>query len=191
MRKLSNLLFALPLLLLGCGEAGVESDISKISEISFDITATDLNISSGQTIGESVDFGATDFEEYTGQAQLFTLNDLKIEVSGLTGAPTATLNIEIRIDFNNNVALATDGDVLLTVVNLPVANTTSPILLFNTDATNPGLANATVVAALEDALLNGRAVQIEITASKMGPNLTEDFAIKFLFDLTARVDLEL
>lgn len=190
MRKLLNLLFALPLLILGCGDAGVVSDISKISDVSFDITAADLNTTIGQTRGESVDFGSTDFEDYVSQAQRFTLNDLKIEVSGLTGTPTSTLDISIRIDLNNNIASATDGDNLLTVVNVPVANTTSPILLFSTDATNPGIANATVVEALENALLNARAVQIEVTASKNGADLTENFAIKFLFDLTARVDLD-
>ena len=71
-----------------------------------------------------------------------------------------------------------------------MANTTSPVLLYSIDSSNPGLANNAVVQAFEQAVLNGAAVEIEVTASKTGPDLTEDFVFTLLFDLTARAQLD-
>lgn len=180
----------LTVLLLGCGEAGVESDISKTSEIDFDIEASTLNTVLGSTVGQSFDFADQDFASYVSDAERFTLNTLEFEITGLTGTPASTLDMEIRIDFSNNVASKTDGDALLSVTSVPVANTTSPVLLYSTDASNPGIANATVVAALEQAILNRSTVELEITSSKNGADLSEDFKINLLFDLTARIQLD-
>jgi len=188
-KKLLSLI-AIPFLLYGCGDAGVVSDISKTSEVSYDVSAADLNLVVGSTQGQTVNFADEDFEEYLADVENYTMNFLKYEVSGLTGTPSSTIDIEIRIDFNNNTASATDGSVLLSVNNVPVANTSSPVTLFNTDATDPGLASASVIASIEQALKSNSAVEIEITASKSGADLSEDFTMKFLFDLTARVDLD-
>lgn len=175
--------------LWGCGEAGIESDISKTSEFSFNVSATTLNTNLGVDQSESFNFSNEEFASYIADAQKFTLNRLEFEVLGLTGTPTSTINLAVRIDLTNNVASKTDGDALLTVMNVPIANTTSPILLFSTDATNPGLANNTVVAALEQAILSGSTIELELTSTKNGADITEGFEIKLLFDLTARVEL--
>jgi hypothetical protein len=180
----------LTVLVWGCGEAGVESDISKTSEIDFDIEASTLNTVLGSTVSQSFDFALEDFDSYVSDAEKFTLNSLEFEITGLTGAPASTLDMEIRIDFSNNVASKTDGDVLLSVANVPITNTTSPVLLYSTDASNPGIANGTIVAALEQAILNRSTVELEITSSKNGADLSEDFKINLLFDLTARIKLD-
>ncbi|GAB5523719.1 MAG: hypothetical protein Roseis2KO_15910 [Roseivirga sp.] len=190
MRKTYLLTFVLAAFLWGCGEAGVESDISKTSEIDFDIEASTLNTVLGSTVGQSFDFANDEFSSYISDAEKFTLNRLEFEITGLTGAPATTLDMEIRIDFSNNTASETDGDALLSVTNVPVANTTSPVLLFSTDASNPGIANNAVVVALEQAILNRSTVELEITSSKNGADLSEDFKINLLFDLTARVKLD-
>ncbi len=190
MRKTCLLTLVLTVFLWGCGEAGVESDISKTSEIDFDIEASTLNTALGSTVGQSFDFANQEFASYVSDAEKFTLNRLEFEIKDLTGAPAATLDMEIRIDFSNNTASKTDGDALLSVTNVPVANTTSPVLLFSTDASNPGIANSSVVTALEQAILNRSTVELEITSSKTGADLTQDFTINLLFDLTARVQLD-
>lgn len=190
MRKTYLLTVVLTVFLWGCGEAGVESDISKTSEIDFTISASDLNAAVDNTVGVEFDFADNEFSSYISDAQKFTLNRLEFEILELSNIPASTLSIEIRIDLNNNTASQTDGDVLLSVTNVPVANTTSPILLFSTDATDPGLASATVVAALEAAILSERKVEIELTSSKVGADLADDFKIRLLFDLTARVNLD-
>ncbi|MFY0592839.1 hypothetical protein [Roseivirga sp.] len=190
MRKQLIILLTLPFLLLGCGEAGVESDISKTSELDFEIAASDLNLALGSTIAQSFDFANEDFDEYISDVEMFTLNQLEFEILELSGAPATTLDLEIRIDFDNNTASTTDGEALVSIANVPVANTTSPVLLYSTDASNPGLANTSVVTAFEQAVLNKRTVEIEITSSKTGADLTENFKINLLFDLTARVQLD-
>lgn len=190
MRKICLLTLVLTVFLWGCGEAGVESDISKTSEIDFDINAATLNTALGSTVGQSFDFADQEFASYISDAEKFTLNRLEFEITGLTGAPATTLDIEIRIDFSNNTNSQTDGDALLVRADVPVANTTSPLLLFSTDASNPGIANNAVVTALEQAILNRSTVELEITSSKNGADLTEDFTINLLFDLTARVQLD-
>lgn len=190
MRKTCLLTLVLTVFLWGCGEAGVESDISKTSEIDFDINASTLNTALGSTVGQSFDFADQEFASYISDAEKFTLNRLEFEITGLTGAPATTLDMEIRIDFSNNTSSQTDGDALLSVANVPVANTTSPVLLFSTDATDLGITNTAVVTALEAAILNRSTVELEITSSKTGADLTENFKINLLFDLTARVQLD-
>lgn len=190
MRKTCLLTLLLTFFLWGCGEAGVESDISKTSEIDFNVEAATLNTALGSTVGQSFDFANQEFASYVSDAEKFTLNRLEFEIKDLTGAPATTLDMEIRIDFSNNTASKTDGDALLSVANVPVANTTSPVLLFSTDSNNPGIANTSVVTALEQAILNRSTVEVEITSSKTGADVTEDFTINLLFDLTARVQLD-
>jgi hypothetical protein len=190
MKKIFLLFIAFSIFAVSCGEAGFESDISKTSEVEYNISVADVSGTSMLSEAQSFDFADADFSEYVADAKKFTLDKLEYEISGLTGTSTATLNLEVRIDFQNNTGSSTDGDALLTMTGVTVANTTGPVLLYNTDATNPGLANASVVVALEQAILSGQAVEIEVTASKIGPDLTEDFVFKLLFDLTARVQLD-
>lgn len=190
MRKTFLLLTVVSFLFYACGEAGVESDISKIAEIDFSVSSADINGVVGSTISQSVDFADSEFEDYLADVEKFTLEKLEFEISGLTGAPATTLDLEIRIDLSNNTANMTDGRALLSIANVPVANTTSPVLLYNTDSSDPGIANASVVAALEQAILNKSTIEIELTSSKSGADLSENFNIKFLFDLTARVNLD-
>lgn len=190
MKKIYILILAISVMAIGCGEAGFESDVSKTSEVKFDVTVADLNGVNSFAVAESFNFADADFSDYISDAEKFTLNLLAFEVSGLTGATNSELNLEIRIDFNNNTLSSTDGEVLVSLTNVAVANTTSPVLLYSIDSSNPGLANNAVVQAFEQAVLNGAAVEIEVTASKTGPDLTEDFVFTLLFDLTARVQLD-
>lgn len=189
MRKIYLLMTVMTVFLWGCGDAGIESDISKTSEFNFAVSATTLNTNVGVDRSESFNFSNEEFSTYIADAQKFTLNRLEFEVVGLTSTPTSTMDLAVRIDMNNNTASQTDGDNLLTVTGVLIANTTSPVLLFSTDATNPGLANNAVIAALEQAILSGATVELELTSTKDGPDITEDFEIKLLFDLTARVEL--
>lgn len=180
-------LLAPALMIMGCGEAGVESNISKVTEISFTANANALNDAAGQTVTESVNFAADEFEEYVSDAKSFTLNEISFEMSDVSASTSATLSLELRIDFDNSSA-NNDGDVLLSLTNTPIENG-NRILLFDKDD-NSGAANASVVQNLETALLNGQTVQIEITANKNGEPLTENFTYTLFWDLTAKVQLD-
>lgn len=187
MKKLFYLFLLAPVLsIVACGEAGVESDISKITEISFTASANQLNGATGQTNTESVNFAAEEFEEFVGDAKNFTLNELAFEISDLDNPTSATLSFDLRVDFTNS-ADANDGQSLLSLQNAAIANG-NRIVLF--DKNGGGAANASVVQSLENAILNGETVQIEISATKNGEPLTEDFVLTFFWDLTARVDLD-
>ncbi len=61
MRKTYLLTLVLAAFIWGCGEAGVESDISKTSEIDFNIEASTLNTVLGSTVGQSFDFANDEF----------------------------------------------------------------------------------------------------------------------------------
>ena len=191
MKKILLLIVAFGVFTLACGEAGFESDVSKTSSIDFDIAVAGLNGTVNEiNEGITFNFADADFDSYVSDVEKFTLNSLEFELSEVVGTTNSNLNIEIRIDLNNNTADANDGDALLSLSSIPITNTTDPIVLYSTDSDNPGLANGTIVRALEQAILDRRTLEIEITASKAGTDLTDDFVFTFLFDLTARLQLD-
>ena len=190
MRKIYLLITVMTVFVWGCGEAGIESDISKTSEFTFDVSSATFNTNVNVDRGESFNFSSEEFSDYIADAQKFTLNRLEFEVVGLSDTPSATMDLSVRIDFTNDETSKTNGDNLLTVMNVPVSNTSSPVLLFSTDATNPGLAINSVVIALEQAILSGSTIELELTSTKTGADVTADFQIKLLVDLTARIELD-
>lgn len=189
MKKLFYLFLLAPVLfIVACGEAGVESDISKVTEISFTINANDLNDRTPVYETESINFAADEFEEFIGDAKKFTLNNLTVEMSGLGSDVEPDLQLYLDVDVNNT-ADPDDGTKLLSL-SKSIFNG-KRIVLFDKDGGGAALdANNEVVRTLETAILNGEIVQVGISAVTIGDLLTEDLVLTFYWDLTARVQLD-
>ena len=177
---------------LACGEAGVESDITKINEVIFSVGHTDINSVNGIIVSQSVDISGDEFDQYVDDVQNYVLNTIHYQIGDYENASSGDtdISITIRIDFDNT-ATAGDGDVLLNTTIDNLANSTDNVLLYTrASETNTGLADPNVVLSLEQAVLNRQSFIMEIEATRSGDDVSDDFTITFFLDITARVQLD-
>ena len=184
---------SLLLVIWGCGEAGIESDISKgvaIDPINVSISvpaqAVGLLLPETPPITVStgpIEISGEEFEDYLSDAQRFTINEITYSIENFPAGSEADLDIAIDI----SVAGATPIRLLATTVTDAQDNVTEVVLYPTAQV------NAAAISALEQALLNGQSFEMEIEL--VGKNVTlqsqsVDFDLVFKFDLTARLKLD-
>ena len=183
------------MLLFACGEAGVESDISKsieIDPISVQMTvpqaAVGVLVQSTPPItvnSGTIDIGTEDFGSYLEDAELFTINTLSYSIENFPAGSSADLDITV------NVIIGGQTQQLLNVLIEDAQNNASNVLLYDKD--NPGNANAAAVTALAQAIKDGQSFEVEMVIVGRDVTLQSssiDFDIILGFDVTARIQLD-
>ena len=191
MRQSICLLLLCAFLVFACGDAGVESDISKINEVAYSISHNDINSVNGIVVSQSLDISGDEFDQYLDDVQNYVLNTIHYQVSDYENANSGEtdISITIRIDFNNTTTVG-DGDVLLNTTIDNLSNSERVLLYTRASETNTGLADPNVVLSLEQAVLNRQSFIMEIEATRSGDDVSDDFTITFFLDITARVQLD-
>ncbi len=194
MRKTLLLFTSLSLLLFGCGEAGVQSDVSKNIEIDpIQVSLEVPAILVGQRVDQTppidvstgnIDIGGQDFSEYLDDATNFTINSISYSIEGFPSGSEANLDIELDIQVQQRQDLLTT-----TVAN--AQNNTEDVVLYSSG--NPGNVSAAAISDLEQALKNGDPFQLFMTIVGRDVLLQQqsvDFSFVFKFDVTARIELD-
>lgn len=179
--------------LWGCGEAGIQSDISKSVAIdpinvSISVPAQAVGVLVPQTPPVNVSTGAIEisgeeFEDYLSDAERFTINEMTYSIENFPAGSEADLEISIQI----SVAGGAPINFLSTTV-ADAQNNVTDVVLYPS-----GSVNAAAVSALEGALLNGQSFEMEIELVGRDVTLQTqdiDFDLVFKFDLTARIQLD-
>lgn len=201
MKKVFLLAFTFSLFTLACGDAGIESDISKLVEIDpLTVSLTVPNIAIGQRIPvtppiiintDEINFGDSDFEDYDlGEIESYAVNEMFYSIEGFepglgTSANEADLQVDMNIVFEGG-----DPEFLLSTTISDIQNNVDNILLF--DKSNPGSVRIEVIQNLERSLLNGRSFALQLVMEGRDVLLqstNQDFDIAFKFDVTVRVQL--
>lgn len=96
MKKLSIYLSAIVMgaIMSSCGEAGVEANVSKNSEIEFNVT--NLTLTGKHTVFVAINFAADEFEEYQDGIVGWDINKIEFQITGVQGDKFTLL------DPNNN-----------------------------------------------------------------------------------------
>ncbi len=195
MRKTFYLITCMAIVLWGCGDAGVESDISKNIEIDpisvqLSVPAAAVGVLVGQTPSIDVSTGqinlsSDEFDEYLDDAERFTINKIAYTIDNFPAGSSADLVIDISIQLQGQ-----NSQDLLSIRIDNVQNNPVDVLLFDKNA--PGSVNTAAIASLEQALKSGTSFSVEM--SIVGEDVTlqtedVDFDFIFKFDVTARVQL--
>ncbi|WP_420385668.1 hypothetical protein [Roseivirga sp.] len=184
---------SLLLVIWGCGEAGIQSDISKnvaIDPISVSLSVPPIFV--GQPINETppqqvstgtIDISDNDFSEYLDDAENFTINKITYSIEGFPNGSQADL------DLNIDIAIAGGANQDLLQILVPDAqDNVSDVVLYQNGV--PGNVNASAISALEQALLNNQTFEMDIEIIGRDVTLQQsnvDFEIIFKFDVTTRV----
>ena len=198
-----NIFLVLTILLAsyGCGDAGFESDISKLVEIdplnvSIDIPALALGIRVPETPGISVvtdpiSFGDDAFEDYDlGEIERYTINEIYYSIVGFDPGAGAALN---EADLEVNMGISFNGGGIQSLVNTTISdvqNNIKDVKLYDRD--NPGSVSASTIQGLEQSLLSGGSFAMEldmIGRDVLLQTVSQNFNIVFKFDVTVRVRL--
>ena len=187
---------AFVLILSGCGEAGIQSDVSKNVEIDpvsveISVPAAAVGVLVTQTPPVEVNTGPIDisdaeFDEYLEDATNFTINQITYSIERFPNGSQADLNVELDIQIQGQQRQA-----LLTTSVEDAQNNTVDVMLYDRNA--PGNVSSTAIADLELALRNGSSFEIFMTIVGEDVILQEesvDFDFIFSFDVTARVELD-
>ncbi|OEK00082.1 hypothetical protein BFP97_00485 [Roseivirga sp. 4D4] len=195
MRKTFFLIACLTVILWGCGDAGVQSDVSKnigIDPISvrLSVPAAAVGVLVGQTPPINVNTGqinisSDEFDEYLDDTERFTINQITYTIDNFPAGSSADLTIDMTIQLQGQ-----NPQQLLTTRIDDVQNNPVDVLLFDKDA--PGSVNAAAISSLEQALKDGTSFQVAMTI--VGEDVTlqtqdVDFDFIFKFDVTARIQL--
>lgn len=190
MQKRLLTFLSLLLVIWGCGEAGVQSDISKNVAIdpinvSISVPAQAVGVLVPQTPPIVVNTGSIqisgdEFDDYLSDAERFTINQITYSIENFPAGSEADLDIAIDI----SVAGGASVRLLATTVTDAQSNVTD-VVLYPTSSVN-----ASAITALEQALLNGQSFEMDIEL--VGRNVTLetqsiDFDLVFKFDVTARL----
>lgn len=196
MRKIFYLVACCALVLTGCGEAGVESDVSKkiaIDPISVQLSvpAVAVGVLLGQTPPVDVNTGqislsSDEFDEYLEDTERFTINEITYTIDNFPAGSSADLVIDMTIQLQGQ-----NSEPLLSIRIDDVQNNPVDVLLY--DKNSPGSVSTTAIANLEQALKDGTSFQVGM--SIVGEDVTlqtqdVDFDFIFNFDVTARVQLD-
>ncbi len=195
MRKTFYLIACMALVILGCGDAGVQSDVSK--NISIDPISVQLSVPAvavGMLVPQTppidvntgqINISSDEFDEYLEDAERFTINQITYTIDNFPAGSSADLDIDMTIQLQGQ-----NPQQLLTTRIDNVQNNPVDVLLFDKDA--PGSVNAAAITSLEQALKDGTSFQVAMTI--VGEDVTlqtqdVDFNFIFKFDVTARVQL--
>jgi len=187
---------SLLLVIWGCGEAGIQSDISKNVEIDpIDIELSVPLLLVGQDIDETppvsvstgtIDISDNDFSEYLDDATKFTINKITYSIINFPSGSRADL------DLNIDIAIAGGGSQdLLEILVQDAQDNADDVVLYQAGA--GGNVSASAIQALEQALLNSQTFEMDIEIVGRNVNLQEenvDFQIVFKFDVTTRLQLD-
>lgn len=196
MRKIFYLVACIAVVLTGCGEAGVQSDVSKnigIDPISVEISvpAAAVGVLVAQTPPVVVNTGqisisSDEFDEYLEDTERFTINQISYTIDNFPAGSSADLVIDMTIEIQGQ-----NSQPLLSTRIDDVQNNPIDVLLYDKDA--PGSVSAAAIASLEQALKDGSTFEVEM--SIVGEDVTlqsqdVEFDFIFMFDVTARVQLD-
>lgn len=196
MRKPLYFLMACILILSGCGEAGVQSDVSKNIEIDpIQVNPEVPALLVGQRVPQTppidvntgnIDIGGQDFNDYLEDATNFTINQITYSVENFPSGSEANLDVELDIQIQNQ-----QRQDLLTSTVANAQNNTDDVMLYSSGT--PGNVSAAAIGALEQALKNGDSFQLFMTIVGRDVLLQQqsvDFSFVFKFDVTARIELD-
>lgn len=188
-------------LLWSCGEAGLETDISKINEIEFTVS----NITSTGIYYEqaSVNLADEEFADYLGDIEQFKVNKIEVQITNVT-ADLASIG-----EYDNDPTVITVGGIVVdlsgsSLLDVVFGSTqghelfhdgqgnlqsTGRIVLY--DEANPSSvqiqSNQEVIDVLISALENRSTLDAEVGFSGRFENA--NITLKVFLDLTARAQL--
>lgn len=187
---------SLLLVIWGCGEAGIQSDISKNVEIDpIDIELSVPPLLVGQDIDETppiqvstgtIDISDNDFSEYLDDATKFTINKITYSIVNFPSGSRADLDLNIDIAISGGAS-----QDLLEILIEDAQDNADDVVLYQAGA--GGNVSASAIQALEQALLNSQTFEMDIEIVGRNVNLQEenvDFQIVFKFDVTTRLQLD-
>jgi len=172
---------------VSCGEQGIETDISRVSEISFRVLKDEVNNSQRVAfrLKEEVDIASRDFEQYLDELRGMEIERLAIQVSEYeeyTGAPvTVDLSVEITED--------SSSFEFLNFTNLTIENTDEFVLYEKNAPFN--ILTFDQISTLEriaEQVLDKEPTEFVFLA-EFSSYLPSDFVVTFYFDMVARVEL--
>lgn len=196
MRKIFYLIACISVLVWSCGDAGVESDVSKNVEIDpitvqLSVPAAAVGVLVPQTPPIMVSTGqitlsSDEFDEYLEDTERFTINQITYTIDNFPAGSSADLDVDMSVELQGQAPQA----LLSTRIN-DVQNNPVDVSLYSSSA--PGSVNAAAIASLEQALKDGTSFQITMTL--VGEDVTlqttdVNFNFIFKFDVTARVQLD-
>ena len=174
--------FLLPV--LGCGELGVETDISRTVEVVFEVDKEQVNRSSDfYQLRQTIDFAADDFAEYIDDAQRFTIERLSYELQNMKIFEGRTNDLII------NAIIDREEFKLLSAEQM--RENTGRVVLYEEGSSN-NLLTAEQIQVLEQIAsrsLERKSSDVAVIANFSGP-LGSDFKMIFYFDIVARVELK-
>ena len=195
-------------LLWGCGEAGVESDVSKVTEISFEISSDDFTPIGGFLLAdlrEVVNPVEEEFSEYRDDVENYIVNKLEIQITeytvtgndptvvffGMGAGPVGNLLGPNIIQEDSRISTNTPLIDALTDANDRITNT-DKILIFDRSNEANGLILSTNdgIQQVLTALRNSTLFEGRLQVATQGGALTGGFKVTLFFDLTARVQLD-
>jgi hypothetical protein len=198
MKKTILLSILLTALMLGCGEAGFQSDVSKETEI---VVVLDESIFEDlgpnffyAEFSETVDPTSDDFGSYVDDIENYFVNEIKLEIGTENLNQTLglddfaiTINSDFLIDSDNAVIDAlTDDDGKLRAQGNP-----KQFVLYNREDNSKGLVgnDNPAVQAILDALSSSRPLVAGFFMTVSGEEVSGSIDITVYLDLTGRLDL--
>lgn len=181
------ILFSL-IMLMSCGEAGIETDISKITEFQFDILSNEVNSSPNGSyqLRERIDFASNDFEEYINDAKTFEIKRMWVQLSEYDETNPVPYTVDLQVD------VETQGKRrdFFSANNLPLENSDRVLLYQEGNPIN--ILTSEQIGILEQIaqeVLAQRPVDFIFDADFISP-LYSDFKLTFFFEMVARVELK-
>jgi len=199
-KKLTLLTFLSLSLLWSCGEAGLESDISKVNEIEF--TVSNITSEGVHFENASVNLADEEFADYLGDIEQFKVNKMEVQITAVSGD---LASIAPYGNGNGGIIVSLDGSELLAVVYFGGSNGTTNHQLFHDgqgnlistekivlyDEANPSNvqipSSQEVVNILISALENRSTLNARVGFGGKFENA--NITLKVFLDLTARAQL--
>lgn len=186
---------SLLLVIWGCGEAGIQSDISKnvaIDPVSVSLSVPPIFV--GQRVNETppqqistdlIDISDNEFSDYLSDAESFTVNKISYTIENFPNGSEADLDLNIDL----NVGGGTQD--LLDIVIVDAQNNVDDVILYQDGVTSN--VSESAITAIEQAIFNNQSFRLDIELIGRDVLLQQsnvDFRIIFKFDVTARVRLD-
>ncbi len=165
--------------MLSCGEAGIQANISKTVEYTYEISASDANANGGNlNIEEKIDLGTQEFDRF--DIAEVVINFVAYEISGLPE--------DFRSNFSMSLSVSDEEAPPTYLMATPEAsnlrNSDETILMYS--AINPSqLINLEAVGEVEEIIKRGN--DFDMIMSTDFPDLSQDFTMKFYFDVLVKV----
>ena len=187
---------SLLLVIWGCGEAGIQSDISK--NVAIDPINVNFPVVPGyqgdtppsNVSTDPIDISDNDFAEYIEDSQSFKINEITFKIEGFNSANEADLELDISISISGGASMPL---LTTTITDLQSIGANDIQTLY--EKSNPGSVNQGTITQLEQALQSGQSFQMDMNLTGKNVNIALssneiDFDITFMFDVTARLQLD-